>query len=115
MSVRAQRRREGARDVAIWTRPGKSVHYRPVGVRPSVGDRPGGPTCQKQDVIAIMGRAIVAQSGGPTTVTDAFGDYLRPLVAGEAAIEIGPDGLPVFVRLAKRMVAKRTGREYALE
>jgi len=47
-------------------------------------------------------------------VTDAFRDYLRPLVQGQADVEIGPDGLPVFVRLAKRMVAKRTGREYAL-
>ena len=47
-------------------------------------------------------------------VTEAFCDYLRPLVQGEADVEIGPDGLPVFARLAKHMVEKRTGREYAV-
>ena len=46
-------------------------------------------------------------------VTEAFKDYVRPLVQGQAAIDIGPDGLPVFARLAKHGVAKRTGREYS--
>jgi len=45
-------------------------------------------------------------------VTDAFRDYARPLLRGEAEIEIGSDGLPVYARLAKRMVAQKTGREY---
>lgn len=47
-------------------------------------------------------------------VTEAFKDYLRPLVQGQAEIAVGPDGLPVYVRLQKHMVAKRTGREYAV-
>ena len=41
-------------------------------------------------------------------VTEAFLDYVRPLVAGQAEVEIGPDGLPVYARLAKQMVDKRT-------
>ena len=45
-------------------------------------------------------------------VTDAFAAYARPLVMGEARIEIGPDGLPVYARLARHMVARKTGREY---
>jgi len=46
-------------------------------------------------------------------VTKAFCDYARPLVAGRAELEMGPDGLPVYARLAKHMVAKQTGRDYA--
>ena len=42
------------------------------------------------------------------SVTDAFRAYALPLIAGEAEIEIGPDGLPVYARLAKHMVDKRT-------
>ena len=37
-------------------------------------------------------------------VTDAFKDYLRPLVQGQAPITIGPDGLPVFARLTKKLL-----------
>ena len=43
-------------------------------------------------------------------ITDAFRAYALPLIAGEAEIEIGSDGLPVYARLAKHMVAKRTQR-----
>ena len=43
-----------------------------------------------------------------TGVTDAFRAYALPLIAGQAAVEIGPDGLPVYARLAKYMVPKRT-------
>lgn len=46
------------------------------------------------------------------SVTEAFRAYATPLIRGEADIEIGDDGLPVFARLAKHMVAKKTGREY---
>jgi len=45
-------------------------------------------------------------------VTPAFKAYATPLIAGEAEIEIGNDGLPVFARLARHMVDKRTGRDY---
>jgi 6-phosphofructokinase 1 len=47
-------------------------------------------------------------------VTDAFRAYAQPLLAGEADIEIGDDGLPVYARLAKHMVAKLTGTEYTV-
>ena len=47
-------------------------------------------------------------------VTEAFRHYAQPLLAGEADIEIGDDGLPVYARLAKHMVAKKTGTEYTV-
>ncbi len=45
-------------------------------------------------------------------VTDAFRNYARPLVVGEADIEIGTDGLPIYARLNRDMVDKRTDRDY---
>ncbi|MGB2819676.1 MAG: 6-phosphofructokinase [Phycisphaerae bacterium] len=42
-------------------------------------------------------------------VTEAFRAYATPLILGEAEIEIGEDGLPVYARLAKVLVEKRTG------
>ncbi|KKM05143.1 hypothetical protein LCGC14_1757080, partial [marine sediment metagenome] len=45
-------------------------------------------------------------------VTEAFCDYARPLIAGDAELEVGADGLPVYARLARHMVEKKTGREY---
>ncbi len=42
-------------------------------------------------------------------VTDAFKDYLRPLVQGEAPIEVGPDGLPVFMRFERKPLEKKLG------
>jgi 6-phosphofructokinase 1 len=40
-------------------------------------------------------------------VTEAFRRYATPLILGEAQIEIGPDGLPVYARLARRMMEKK--------
>ena len=51
-------------------------------------------------------------NAGGNGVTEAFLAYARPLVAGAAEIETGPDGLPVYARLAKHFVGKKTGREY---
>jgi hypothetical protein len=45
-------------------------------------------------------------------VTPAFRAYALPLIAGQADVEIGPDGLPVYARLAKHMLPRRTGRTY---
>lgn len=42
------------------------------------------------------------------SVTDAFRSYAIPLIAGQAPVEIGDDGLPVYARLAKHMVQKKT-------
>mgnify|MGYP000138419853 CR=1 FL=1 len=41
-------------------------------------------------------------------ITDAFRAYALPLITGEAPIEIGDDGLPVYARLTKYMVDKKT-------
>jgi len=40
-------------------------------------------------------------------ITEAMKEYVRPLVRGEAPINVGPDGLPVFVRLQKRFVPRK--------
>jgi 6-phosphofructokinase 1 len=45
-------------------------------------------------------------------ITDAFVAYARPLIRGEADIEMGDDGLPVYARLKKHRVEPRTGTEY---
>ena len=42
-------------------------------------------------------------------VTEAFRAYATPLILGEAPLEIAPDGLPVYARLAKHMLPKKTG------
>ena len=42
-------------------------------------------------------------------MTPPFRAYATPLIRGEADIEIGADGLPVYARLTKAMVQKRTG------
>ncbi len=50
-----------------------------------------------------------------TGVTDEFRKYALPLIAGQAEIDLGDDGLPVYVRLGKYMVEKLTGRSYNAE
>jgi 6-phosphofructokinase 1 len=40
-------------------------------------------------------------------VSEAMREYVKPLVRGEAPVNIGPDGLPVYVRLQKRYVPKK--------
>jgi len=45
-------------------------------------------------------------------VTEAFLDYARPLIAGIAELEMGADGLPIYARLARHWVEKKTGRDY---
>ena len=40
-------------------------------------------------------------------ITEAMKEYVRPLVRGEAPINVGQDGLPVFVRLQKRFVPRK--------
>ena len=41
-------------------------------------------------------------------VTEAFLDYATPLILGEAPLDIGRDGLPLYVRLTKCMLPKKT-------
>ena len=45
-------------------------------------------------------------------VSDAFRAYATPLIAGEAPIDIGPDGLPVYARLLRTPVEKRAVTGY---
>ncbi|HOX08026.1 MAG TPA: diphosphate--fructose-6-phosphate 1-phosphotransferase [Planctomycetota bacterium] len=40
-------------------------------------------------------------------ISEAMKEYARPLLRGEAPINLGPEGLPVFVRLQKRPVPKK--------
>ncbi len=42
-----------------------------------------------------------------TGISEAMREYVRPLLRGEANINMGPDGLPVFVRLQKRFVPRK--------
>jgi 6-phosphofructokinase 1 len=53
------------------------------------------------------------QTGG-TAIGDALADYVRPLLTGGMVGCTGPDGLARIVRLGRRMVEKRTGREYSV-
>ena len=41
-------------------------------------------------------------------VTEAFRQYARPLIRGQVKIELAEDGLPVYVRLEKHMLKKKT-------
>jgi 6-phosphofructokinase 1 len=43
-------------------------------------------------------------------ITEACRKYIGPLIKGEAPITIGKDGLPVYVRLAKKWVEKKLPR-----
>jgi hypothetical protein len=36
-------------------------------------------------------------------------DYILPLMHGEAPIEIGPDGLPVYVKFQRSFLDKKCG------
>ncbi len=47
-----------------------------------------------------------------TGISEKFKNYLLPLLQGEAPIKIGDDGLPVYVRLEKHWLEKKTSKEY---
>lgn len=53
----------------------------------------------------MVPRNYINQQGNH--ITQACRDYIAPLIKGEAPITIGRDGLPVYVRLAKKMVEKK--------
>ena len=48
-------------------------------------------------------------------VTAALRDYVTPLMRGQADVDVGPDGLPRYVRLVRHTVARKTGRAYSTE
>ncbi len=41
-------------------------------------------------------------------ITQKMRDYAAPLLRGQAPIDIGNDGLPIFPRLARKPVSKKT-------
>ena len=43
-----------------------------------------------------------------TGITEAFRQYALPLIQGEAPVEVGGDGLPVYARLDRTPIAKLT-------
>ena len=54
----------------------------------------------------VVPRHFINEAGNH--VTEACRDYVVPLMRGEVAVEVGPDGLPVFARLARSAVEART-------
>jgi 6-phosphofructokinase len=62
------------------------------------------------DLVANDEKPVPAEfiDANGTGVTDAFRQYAGPLVMGEAPIDLGADGLPVYTRLEKKLVAKLT-------
>ena len=48
-------------------------------------------------------------------VTAALRDYVTPLMRGQAQVDVGPDGLPHYVRLVRHTVARKTGCAYSTE
>ncbi len=45
-------------------------------------------------------------------ITGEMRTYVGPLVQGEVPVEVGSDGLPVYVRLTRHFVEPKTGRRY---
>jgi 6-phosphofructokinase 1 len=59
----------------------------------------------------MVPREYINQAGNH--VTAALKDYVIPLMRGQVAIDIGPDGLPLYPRLSKHMLDRRTARSYS--
>lgn len=53
-------------------------------------------------------KEFINQSGNH--ITDAMRDYVRPLVRGQAPLNLGPDGLPVFMRFERKPLEKKLPR-----
>ncbi len=58
----------------------------------------------------MVPREYVNQAGNH--ITDAMRDYVIPLMQGEVDVAIGADGLPVYSRLARHMLDRKTGRSW---
>jgi 6-phosphofructokinase 1 len=55
----------------------------------------------------MVPRAYISDAGNH--ITAAMRDYAAPLMRGEVPVEIGPDGLPVYVRLRRESVGRLAG------
>ncbi len=49
-------------------------------------------------------------NAGGNHITDACREYIRPLIKGEAPITVGEDGLPVYVRLERKMIGQKLAK-----
>jgi 6-phosphofructokinase 1 len=47
-----------------------------------------------------------------THISESMRRYAQPLIQGEVPLEVGADGLPVYVRLRRHFVEPKTGRRY---
>jgi 6-phosphofructokinase 1 len=56
---------------------------------------------------SLLPRDYMNEAG--TGISKQFRAYLTPLVQGELKIPLGPDGLPLYVRLKRKLVAKKCG------
>jgi len=56
---------------------------------------------------SLLPRDFMNESG--TGMSKKFRAYLAPLVRGEVKVNMGPDGLPVYVRLKRKLVSKKCG------
>jgi ATP-dependent phosphofructokinase / diphosphate-dependent phosphofructokinase len=56
---------------------------------------------------SLLPRDFMDESG--THISKKFRDYLAPLVRGEVKVKMGPDGLPQYVRLKRKLLAKKCG------
>ena len=52
-------------------------------------------------------RAYMDESG--THISKQFREYLTPLLQGEVKVPVGPDGLPQYVRLRRKLIPKKCG------
>ena len=56
---------------------------------------------------SLLPRDFMDETG--THISKKFHDYLAPLVQGEVRVPMGADGLPVYPRLKRKLVAKKCG------
>ncbi|HYG74842.1 MAG TPA: 6-phosphofructokinase [Planctomycetota bacterium] len=56
---------------------------------------------------SMLPRDFLNEAG--TGISKKFRTYLAPLVRGEVKIKMGADGLPVYVRLKRKLIAKKCG------
>ena len=56
---------------------------------------------------SLLPRDFMDEKG--THISKKFHDYLAPLVQGEIRVPLGADGLPVYPRLKRKLIAKKCG------
>ena len=69
-------------------------------------------TVRRADGEKKLPREFINREGN--FISEAFGQYAGPLIREQVDVEVGEDGLPVYVRLEKHMLDKKTPA-YALK